>query len=74
MKAVIDRIIDDKAVLLVDDEEIEVIVPIQLLPDGIKEGTWLQVHFQVDQQLTSSRLQTNTDLLKRIKERNKTPK
>ncbi len=69
MKAVIDRIIDDKAALLIDEEEIEVIVPVQLLPDDIKEGTWLHVNFQVDHQLTASRLQTNSDLLKKIMSR-----
>ncbi len=71
MKAVIDRIIDGKAVVLFDEDEIEVIMPVQLLPDDIKEGTWLQVNFLIDHQLTESRLQRNLDLLEKIKARNK---
>ncbi len=74
MKAVIDRIIDGKAVLLFDEDKTEVIMPVQLLPDDIKEGTWLQVNFLIDHQLTASRLQRNADLLEKIKARNKNMK
>ena len=43
-KAVIDRIVDDKyAVLLVGENETEVTIFKEVLPDGAKEGTWLKV-------------------------------
>ncbi len=71
MKAVIDRIIDGKVVLLFDEDETEVIMPVQLLPDEIKEGTWLQVDFLIDHKLTASRLQRNADLLEKIKAKSK---
>ncbi|UCZ53939.1 DUF3006 domain-containing protein [Bacillus shivajii] len=49
IKVVIDRIVDEKhAVLLTKDEEQEIIVPIDKLPSGAMEGTWLKVSFHGD--------------------------
>lgn len=43
-KAVIDRIVDGKhAILLVGENEKEVVVPLEALPDGAKEGAWVKV-------------------------------
>jgi hypothetical protein len=43
-KAVIDRIVDNRyAVLLVGDEEREVVLPVEQLPEDASEGTWLRV-------------------------------
>jgi len=48
--AVIDRIVDDEhVVLLVGSEEIERIVPVTALPDGIQEGMWLLTEWSGDQ-------------------------
>lgn len=71
-KAVIDRIVDGKhAVLLVGDEETEQIVPLNNLPDGVKEGIWLIVNdngsFEIDlekTERTSSRIKDKMALLK----------
>jgi len=49
-QAVIDRIVDGKhAVLLVGEQEVERIVPVEMLPNGAREGTWLTVSFRDDQ-------------------------
>ncbi len=60
-KAAVDRIIVGKAVLLVGDDQREVVVPLEDLPDGTEEGTWLLVQIenseiidaQLDDQQTS---------------------
>jgi hypothetical protein len=41
--AVIDRIVEGKAVLLVGEDEAEELVPVQALPPGAGEGSWLLV-------------------------------
>ena len=48
MKAVVDRIVGDVAVLLVGDKEVKVDFPKKLLPSGTKEGSWLKVSFELD--------------------------
>lgn len=43
-KAVVDRIVDGHtAVLLVGEDEREVLVPVEALPEGVGEGAWLRV-------------------------------
>lgn len=45
-KAVVDRIVDGlHAVLLVGESEEERIVPLASLPEGVREGMWLEVRF-----------------------------
>jgi hypothetical protein len=41
--AVVDRIVDGQAVLLVGEEETELVVPAGALPDGVGEGDWVLV-------------------------------
>jgi hypothetical protein len=48
-KAVIDRFEEDLAVLIVGEEENKLIVPRASLPQGVKEGQWLQVEVEDDQ-------------------------
>ena len=43
MKAVIDRIENGIAILLVDRDEQRVELPIELLPEGATEGSWLKI-------------------------------
>ncbi|HZK34879.1 MAG TPA: DUF3006 domain-containing protein [Bacillota bacterium] len=45
MKAVIDRIENGIAVLLVGQEEKRVDIPLTRLPEGASEGSWLRVSF-----------------------------
>ncbi|MEK7874171.1 MAG: DUF3006 domain-containing protein, partial [Chloroflexota bacterium] len=42
-RAVIDRIDEGQAVLLVGDEERQVVVPLAKLPTGVAPGDWLKV-------------------------------
>ncbi|GAK14422.1 DUF3006 domain-containing protein [Geomicrobium sp. JCM 19039] len=50
VQAVIDRIEDSiHAVLLVGEDEKERIVSVEALPDGVKEGEWLQLTIDDDQ-------------------------
>ena len=52
-KAVIDRFENDSAVLLVGEEEEKLVVPRKSLPDGAKEGVWLQVEVEDDRLLSA---------------------
>lgn len=70
-KAVIDRIHDRKALLLVGEEEKEQLLSIDNLPDGAAEGTWLKIHpdgkIEIDYKETSevkSRIQDKMMLLR----------
>jgi hypothetical protein len=67
MHAVIDRIAEGKAVLLFGREESPVYVPVDVLPEGVKEGTWLDVDFRINEKLTAEQLRKNRELLEKIK-------
>ena len=65
-KAVIDRFEGDKAVLLVGEEEDKLIVPRYSLPNGAKEGQWLQVDVEDDRVLSATIDEAET--AKKVKE------
>jgi hypothetical protein len=48
MKAVVDRIEEGIAVVLLGDKEVKLEVALAGLPSGTKEGTWLKVGFELD--------------------------
>ena len=48
MKGVIDRFEGQYAIVLIGKDEIRVEIPKVLLPGGAKEGSWLQVGFELD--------------------------
>jgi len=48
MRAIIDRFEGSSAVVLFGDEELEVVFPRVLLPDGTGEGDWLKVVIEQD--------------------------
>ena len=48
MKAVVDRIEGEMAVLLLGDNEVKIEVALAELPIGTKEGSWLKVGFELD--------------------------
>ena len=48
LKAVIDRFEEGYAVILFGEDEIKVNMPIELLPEGAKEGSWLNISFELD--------------------------
>ncbi|MDO9536146.1 MAG: DUF3006 domain-containing protein [Bacillota bacterium] len=67
MKAVIDRYEGDYAVVLFGDEEIKVDIPIALLPEGAKEGSWLKVSLELDPEGTKEQKEKIKDLLEKLK-------
>jgi len=67
MNAVIDRISDGTAVLLIGKEETQVSVPLSELPEGAGEGTWLDISFSIKRKLTDDQYRKNRDLLDKIK-------
>ena len=71
MKAVIDRFEEDYAVVLVGDEEVKINVPKQLLPKGVKEGSWLKFSFELDPEGTEKQKQKISKLLDKLKDKNK---
>jgi hypothetical protein len=66
MKAVIDRIENDTAVILIGDDEVVLDVPLALLPEGSTEGTWLRVDFLIDEHSTNEHFRKNKFLLDRL--------
>lgn len=66
--AVIDRIVDGKkAVLLVGDEHKQLIVSLEDLPEGSKEGLWLQIELENNKLITAKLDGERTeDMKKRI--------
>ena len=71
MNAVVDRISDGIAVLLFGKEENQVNLPVEFLPEGTREGDWLDVEFRINEKMTEERYRKNRDLLDRIKRKNK---
>lgn len=72
MKAVIDRIENEIAVILFGEDEVILDVPIHQLPDGVTEGTWLRVEFHVDDHTTIDRRRKNKFLLDKLIRKGKT--
>jgi hypothetical protein len=68
-KAVLDRIVENKAVLLVGDEQIEQIISIDTLPDNAKEGDWLTIEFDETNDNVIIRLEIDEESTNAIKER-----
>ncbi|MFW0861683.1 MAG: DUF3006 domain-containing protein [Dethiobacter sp.] len=66
MKAVIDRIEGDDAVVLFGDAEIQVDIPVGLLPEGVEEGSWLRVSFELDQEGTQGQKEKINDMLDKL--------
>jgi hypothetical protein len=53
---VVDRIVDGRhAVLLVGPDEVELVVDVGVLPDGVGEGDWLRLGLRPDPELTAER-------------------
>lgn len=68
MKAVIDRFEEDKAVLLVgEDEDIEVVFPKAYMPEKAEEGDYLSVSIAVDREATEAARAEAEALLKDLR-------
>ncbi len=76
-RAIVDRIVDGRtAVLLVDPDEVELLLPADVLPEGATEGTWVVLEattdppglmLRIDEQLTQQRLDDLTARLDAIR-------
>lgn len=65
-KAVIDRIVDGKhAVLLVGKDEQQYIIPVEQLPQGAQEGSWLEVLLEEGSTQEIRLLMEDTEKIKR---------
>jgi len=71
MQAVIDRFEENKAVLLLGDEEIKVIFPKRYLPDGLKEGDYLQMTLSYDEAATAAAKSESERLLRDVQQMDK---
>lgn len=67
MKAVIDRIVEDYAVVLVGDEGIKVDIPKKLLPEEAREGSWLTLTIELDPEGTKKQEEKIKGLLEKLK-------
>lgn len=79
-QAVVDRVVDGQhVVLLVGEQEVERIVARSLLPEGIKEGTWLKVVFDgdalvwavIDEEATAAAQQRVAAKLEQLRQRSR---
>ena len=71
MKAVIDRFEGNYAVVLFGDKEIQADIPKILLPKGSKEGSWLNIIFELDEAGTKKQEEKISALLEKLKNKNK---
>ena len=80
MKGYLDRIEDnDLAVILIEDINEEIIIPLDQLPEGSTENTWLQLEktddsFQViaiDDEKTEQETETSQDLMAKLRAKSK---
>lgn len=67
MKAVVDRIENDIAILLCGDSEEKVNIPLKLLPEGIQEGSWLNINFELNNTGEQQQKEKITQLLDKLK-------
>ena len=67
MKAVVDRFEGEYAILLFGDDEIKVDFPKKLLPKGAREGSWLKVIFELDQEGTKKQEEKIARLIEKLK-------
>ena len=52
ISAGLDRLEEDKAVLLVGEEEKKLVLPAELLPEGIAEGDYVSITIACDEEAT----------------------
>jgi hypothetical protein len=70
MKAVIDRVEDKIAVLLLGDKgEFKINLPLSLLPDGCREGDVLNVSFERDPAATEQAKERVSGLMEKLKKK-----
>jgi hypothetical protein len=71
MKATIDRIEGELAVLLVGDGRIKVNMPLALLPEGCKEGDILNISIERDLEATRQARERVSILIEKLRNKGK---
>ena len=71
MKAVVDRIENQIAVVLFGDEEIKPDIPLALLPEGTREGSHLSINFELDKASEASKREKIAALLEKLSRKEK---
>ena len=66
MKAVVDRIEGDTAVLLIGEEETRLDIPLRLLPEGTREGSHLTIAFELDKDSEEKKRQEISSLFDKL--------
>ncbi len=69
MKAIIDRFEGEYAVVFVGAEEVKLDIPRELLPKGVKEGSWLKISFELDPKGTKKQEEKIAVLLDKLKKK-----
>ena len=67
IKAVIDRFEGEYAVVLFGEDELKVDIPRQILPPGAKEGSWMNVSFELDLEGENKQREKIEGLLDKLK-------
>lgn len=79
MKGVLDRIENQLAVILIEDINKEIIIPMKDLPPNSQEGTWFDLEelegeikiISIDHDLTQKEAQKSQDLLNQLRTKSK---
>ena len=71
MKAIIDRLEGNYAVVLFGEDEIRVDIPLEVLPYGVREGDVLSVSFEIDMEATRARKEKALSFLEKLKNKEK---
>ena len=71
MRVVVDRIEGKYAVLLFGEKEIKVDIPLELLPEGTKEGSILNARFELDLNAEQQQREKVSKLLEKLKNKNR---
>ncbi len=66
MKAVVDKISDGIATVLIEEQDVVLHIPVASLPENLKEGTWLRVDFSIDHQQTQEMYEKNKQMLQQL--------
>jgi len=69
VRAFVDRIEGDIAVLLVGDEGRPINIPVYCLPDNVEEGTVVAIRFCVDIEATKEAKKRTAALIERLRRR-----
>lgn len=71
MRGIIDRLEGEYAVVLVGSDEVKLELPKILLPEGSREGDWLEVIIELDPGGTKKQEEKITGLLDKLKNKSK---